>query len=185
MGYGQTLEKAWQELSGLTDKRRLSAAMLSDNYDLDMDNRTAVSSSCNIPSKDHITILLLHYLISKLKMGTLPPPSGDWMGFNQLEGGDAYYPAFRKRTIGHVIKKYGADPGALLKVSDRIPIKEVDRGDIGVIVQALEGVPILITMEKQDEEFGPDANILFDRSIQQIFCTEDIVVLTEFVVHSL
>jgi len=40
-------------------------------------------------------------------------------------------------------------------------------------------------MSKADEEFGPDANILFDKNISGIFCTEDIVVLTELIVHLL
>jgi len=34
-------------------------------------------------------------------------------------------------------------------------------------------------MQRGDEEFGPEANILFDKSITDIFCTEDIVVLSE------
>jgi hypothetical protein len=32
-------------------------------------------------------------------------------------------------------------------------------------------------MWRPDEEFGPEANLLFDKSITGIFCTEDIVVL--------
>lgn len=57
--------------------------------------------------------------------------------------------------------------------------------DKRIVIEALEKVPILITLSRQDEEFSPDANILFDESIRQIFCTEDVVVLTEILTHSL
>ncbi|MBU2062961.1 MAG: DUF3786 domain-containing protein, partial [Candidatus Omnitrophica bacterium] len=30
-----------------------------------------------------------------------------------------------------------------------------------------------------DDEFGPQANIHFDKSVQEVFCTEDIVVFSE------
>ncbi len=185
MAYGKTLEKAWNELAGLSEKPRFSIHLLSDTYDIDLSGRTILSVSCNVPAKDHVAIILLHYLRQKLTLGALPQKSGEWIDFNQLEGGDAYYPAFKKRTIGHLVKKYGTNPAALFDLSGRLPIKQVNRGDVGVIIQALEGVDILVTMEAADEEFGPGANILFDSSIKSIFCTEDIVVLTEFVIHSL
>ena len=43
----------------------------------------------------------------------------------------------------------------------------------------------MIKVSRADEEFGADAAILYDRSIERIFCVEDIVVLTEIVVHAL
>ena len=54
---------------------------------------------------------------------------------------------------------------------------------MGIIIHPIQEVSILITISKADEEFGPDANILFDKNISDIFCTEDIVVLTEMVAH--
>ena len=44
---------------------------------------------------------------------------------------------------------------------------------------------MLITIWKADDEFGPDANILFDKNITKIFCIEDTVVLTEIVAHTI
>jgi len=39
----------------------------------------------------------------------------------------------------------------------------------------------LIKLWRQDTEFGPDANMYFDASIKNIFCTEDIVMLAQIV----
>jgi len=185
MGYQKALEKGWGDIESLADKKIISARLLSDTYTIDTQKRTIISESCNVPAKDYISILLLHYLEKKLKLKSMPGLTGEWIDFNQLEGGEAYYPAFKKRTIDHVLKKYGSNPDGLLKTTERMPAEKGGSGDAGIIVRPFEGVPILITMWKADEEFGPSANILFDKNISQIFCTEDVVVLTELVVHQL
>ncbi len=186
MGYQQALEKAWDDLSGLSHNGETCAVkLLSDTYTINLKNKTVFSDSCNIPAKEHISIIVLHYLAQKIRLKILPAPSGEWIDFKALQGGEAYYPAFKKRTIDIVLKKYGGNPESLLEVSGRIPCEKAAEGDVGIIVRALESVPILITISKADEEFGPDANILFDKTISAIFCMEDIVVLTEIVTHSL
>ena len=169
MSYQQALKKAWDDLTSISrDSDSYAVKLLSDTYTVDLKNRTVFSDSCNIPAKEYTSIIILHYLAKKLKLGSLPQPSGEWIDFRQLEGGEGYYPAFKKRTIDKILKKYGSSPK-----------------DMSTMVQALESVPMLITISKADEEFGPAANILFDRTISAILCTEDIVVLTEIVVHNL
>ena len=45
-------------------------------------------------------------------------------------------------------------------------------------------VPLFITLWKGDDEFGPETNVLFDRSIIDIFPTANITVLSETLVHT-
>ncbi|MBL7068382.1 MAG: DUF3786 domain-containing protein [Candidatus Omnitrophica bacterium] len=185
MGYAQAVEKAWNDITALAGDNKYSVKFLADTYDVDLDKREVISLSCNTPAKEYIIVLLLHYLKKRLKLKILPAPTGEWINFKQLEGGDGYYPAFKKRTIDVVLRKYRANPQAILDLIGRFCAKRVQIGDLGVVIEALEKVPILITLWKGDEEFGPEANILFDAGIAEIFCTEDIVVLTEFLVHLL
>ena len=186
MGYQQALEKAWNAVSNLPDNgETIAIKLLSDSYTINIPNKTIQSDSCNIPAKEYVAILLLHYLARKSTMGELPPPTGEWVDFNGIEGGEGYYAAFKKRTIDRVLKKYASNPDSLRETISRMPGEIADKGDISVIIHPFEGVSILITMSKADDEFGPGANILFDKNISKIFCTEDIVVLTEMVVHLL
>jgi len=57
----------------------------------------------------------------------------------------------------------------------------VEQGDIGIVVEAFAKVPAMITLWRKDEEFSPEANMLFDKSITGIFCTEDIAVLANII----
>lgn len=186
MGYQQALQKAWDTVSDLPrDGETITVKLLSDTYTINFKDKTILSDSCNVPAKEHVAILLLHYLGSRIKSKELPPATGEWVDFNGIEGGEGYYTAFKRRTIDHILKKYAANPDSLKDVLSRMPGEIADKGDVGVIIHPFKEVSILITMSKADDEFGPDANILFDKNISKIFCTEDVVVLTEMVVHLL
>ncbi|MCX5678146.1 MAG: DUF3786 domain-containing protein [Candidatus Omnitrophica bacterium] len=179
------MEKAWEGVRALTSKERFSIKFLSDVYEIHITEKRVTFTPGNVVAKDYVTIILLHYLARKLAFGKLPELSGEWVDFNELEGGEGYYPAFKKRTIDPIIKKYGADPEALLAAAGRMNAKRVELGDVSVIIYPFDEAAILIKMSKADEEFPSDASILFDKNISGILCTEDIVVLTELIVHKL
>lgn len=183
MTYEIAIGKAWEELFKLNPPKNLSIKLLGDEYSIDLQAQRILSLSCNAPPKDYVAILILHYLVSKFK--GLPMLTGEWLTFRELSGIEGYQSAFRQRIIERLIKKYGNDPEKLLFVLERFPGESVKKGDFGIILDVFEAVPILIEIWKADEDFGPDANLLFDRSITQIFCIEDIVVLAEFVVSQI
>jgi len=183
MAYDVAINKAWEELGKLNPAGDLTVKFLADEYSLDLEAKKLISLACNVPAKDFTAILILHYLIQKLK--GLPVLTGEWLGFRELSGIEGYEAAFKKRAIEPVIRKYGRNPEGLLAVLERIPGKRVDQGDIGIILEAFEGAPAMVVLWRPDEEFGPQANILFDKSITKIFCTEDIVVLAGIIAGSL
>ncbi len=183
MSYDAALQKGWEDLSKLNPEKILAVKFLGDEYTVNFGEKKILSLSCNIPAKDFTIILLLHYLAQKLK--GLPPLTGEWMAFKELSGVEGYYSAFRNRAIEPLIRKYGAHPESILTVLDRLPAKRVDHGDVGIVLEAFEGVPVLITLWRGDDEFGPEVNMLFDKSITRIFCTEDIVVLAGFIASQL
>ena len=178
MGYEVALLKGWAELKNLTKDKNFSVRFLSNEYNIDLEEKRVLSR--NVPAKDYVGILLLHYLVQRLK--GLPSVDGDWISFEQLVGGQGYYPAFKKRVIAPIVKKYGSDPESLLELVGRFKAKRAQLADVSVV---FEKVPILITLSKADEEFDPEANVLFDKSIRNIFCTEDIVVLAGFVAYNI
>lgn len=185
MGYKAALEKAWNELSRKDNPSKLLVQFLSDNYEVDIESKSVSSLSCNIPPKDFIVILILHYLASKIRLNGLPEPKNDWISFKELNGGDFYYPVFKKRTIDVIFRKFGQKPEALKEAAARFKAKESSIGDGGVIIEPFEGIVVLITIWKGDEELSGQADILFDRVVPEILCTEDITVLSEIIAHRL
>ncbi|MCQ9208040.1 MAG: DUF3786 domain-containing protein [Omnitrophica bacterium] len=182
MKYVAAISKAWSELEQSDSQRKYSLRFLADTYSIDSENKSVFSASCGVPAKPYYSILLLHYLVRKLK--GLPRIKGEWVSFKEL-GGEVYYPTFKKRVIDTIVRKYQDKPEALLQLSERFPAKRAQLAEVSIVIEVLERVPILISFWRADEEFGAQANVLFDQSISQIFCTEDIVVLAEILAHSI
>jgi hypothetical protein len=128
-------------------------------------------------------ILLLHYLDG---VGSGTKLSEDWIAFQDVPDGRFYLGAFLKRAKDPLVKAFGQNPKLLIKgatkIYDTIPY---DHGDFSVVVKALPLVPVAIILWKGDEEFPPEGNILFDRTISDIFSAEDIAWLSGMVVYPL
>ena len=185
MGYEVALNKAWEGLLNLNPNsdKNLLVKFLADEYSVDIGRRKIFSSACNVPAKDFVSILLLHYLAQKLK--GLPALNGQWLTFREFSGVEGYYDAFHRRCIEPIIRKYGRSPDALKDVVARLPAKLSGGADISLVIESFIDVPVLVKFWGQDAEFGPDANMYFDSSIKNIFCTEDIVVLAQIVASQL
>lgn len=183
MSYEAAVNKSWEELAAVNKEVLLSVKFLADEYTVDCPGRKVSSLACNVPAKDFTAILILHYLAQRLK--GLPEPTGEWVSFKELANIEGYYPAFRKRAVEPVIRKYGSNPQGILSVLERLPGRKAAQGDVAVCIEAFTGVPVLVVLWKGDDEFGPEASLLFDRNIAQIFCTEDIVVLAGMVAYAL
>ncbi|MDD5432704.1 MAG: DUF3786 domain-containing protein [Candidatus Omnitrophica bacterium] len=183
MGYEVALNKAWDELSQLTKDKQTAVKFLADEYSVDFLNKKVLSLSCNVPAKDFSAILILHYLEQKIK--GLPRVTGEWLTFRELSGIEGYYPAFKKRSIDPIVRKYGSNPKGILSAIEKLPAKKAEEAEMGIVVNAFEDVPVLVKVWGGDDEFGPDANIYFDRSVIKIFPTEDIVVLAGIVASSI
>lgn len=183
MSYGAALNRAWDELTAIVNLDSLNVRFLNDEYSVDLKQRRILSLSCNIPAKDYLSVLLLHYLIA-IHKGPYEP-FGRWISFKDLSGGESYWPAFKKRAIEPILRKYQSNPDSLLKAIERFDAERSAYGEPGIVIKVFEKVSVLIALWPGDDEFSPDANILFDSNIDRIFTTEDVVIMSEFVAKNI
>ncbi|MFC1925245.1 DUF3786 domain-containing protein [Chloroflexota bacterium] len=183
MKFEAAINKSWNNLVGSSMPNRTKAKFLGDEYIVNVKLRKVLSVTSNMPIEDHITILILHYLSQK--MVGLPIVKGEYLSFNGLSFISGFADEFKKRSTDVILKRYGDNIFDIFSALHNLPAKKVNRADAAIIIEAFDGVPILIELWKADEDFGPKANILFDKSITKIFCVEDIVVLSEVVAHAI
>lgn len=120
-------------------------------------------------------ILILHYLIKSKGY----PLAGEWINFRQVPGGSSYYPAFVKRSQGPLLDFFKNRLQLLDKAAQALGGEKTHYGDRAVIIPTLPRVPIVLVFWSGDEEFQPQANILFDATIPTYLSTEDIAVLSQ------
>lgn len=183
MGYEVAINKAWSELASFKEPRDTSVRFLADNFAIDYENRAILSLSCNTAAKEFTSVLILHYLAQKAK--GLSALTGQWLNFRELSEVEGYYAAFRARSLDPLIRKYGNNPLGILSCLERFSGKKAQGGDAAIVIETFDQVPALVKVWGKDEEFGADANMFFDASINHIFCTEDIVVLAQIIASQL
>lgn len=183
MGYEAAIKKAWDKAEDIYGRGDLSVRLLNDTYDISIKDKICRSVSKKSPAKDFLTILLLHYLISTAKNKFIP--SGEWISFKEIEGGEFYYPAFREGAINPILKKFGDAPEKLLENSKRFKADKIDEGDVAIEITTFDDIKVKVILWKGDDEFGPEATILFDKNLTNIFETEDMAVFLRFIAHNL
>jgi len=126
-----------------------------------------------VPLRDKI--LILHYLTQA--KGT--PLSNKTITYKELPEGIIYFPTFAKRAIKPLTDHFGKEPRRLIDIAALLGGKKAEYGDAAVTINAFSHVPITLVIWQADEEFRPEASILFDSTISDYLTTEDIHVLCE------
>ncbi len=136
-------------------------------------NITLKDSSEKVELRDKI--LILHYL-TRAKGS---PLSHKMIAYQELQEGATYYPTFIKRAVKPLIDYFGPAPDRLPEVAARFGGYKVNYGDVAVTIPAFSRVPITLVIWRGDDEFPPNANILFDSTILDYLPSEDINVLCQ------
>jgi hypothetical protein len=130
-------------------------------------------------------ILLLHYLEGAVS-GPGVKPKGEWVSYQEVPDGRFYLDAFMRRAKNPLIEAFGQQPDRLIPLAkalyEAIPI---DQGDVSVLIRAAPLVPVALVIWRGDEDFPPDGNILFDRTVSRFLSAEDIAWLAGMIVYPL
>jgi hypothetical protein len=126
-------------------------------------------------------ILILHYLLH----ASGEPLTGRTIDFRQVPEGGFYWSAFVSRAKKPLLETFGHDLELYLKVAPSLDGELQSLGDAAARFLAFPRVPITHVLWRGDEEFPPEANILFDETIPGYLPTEDIAALSGASVYRL
>jgi hypothetical protein len=126
-------------------------------------------------------ILILHYLMAP----DLPELSGRWVSYREIPGASFYFSAFVKRAVEPLRTAFGRNIAGLAAAAETLNGRGIASGDAGFEFRLFPKVPVQLIVWEGDEEFAPEASIVFDATIGRIFSPEDIAWLAGMVVYRL
>jgi hypothetical protein len=126
-------------------------------------------------------VLILHYMTAP----TLPLPGSHWIAYREIPGAAFYFGAFVKRAVEPLKKVFGNNLDVFARAAKSLHAQEIENGDAGFEFRVLPAVPLQLILWAADDEFSPEANILFDENIGQILSPEDVAWLAGMVVYRL
>lgn len=139
--------------------------------------REAPESEVPLPEK----IVISHYLLH----ASNEPASGELITFRQIADGHFYFDAFQRRARDPFLATFGHNPELFRTCGEMLGAKSVPAGDVGMVFQVLPRIDIQLVLWQGDDEFPPEASILFDASIQNRLPVEDVAVVSGMLVYRL
>ncbi|OPX39073.1 MAG: hypothetical protein DRG82_03960 [Deltaproteobacteria bacterium] len=125
-------------------------------------------------------VLIFHYLNGANGTRVV----GEWIAYQEVPDGKFYLDAFLRRAKNPLVQAFGSHPERLLPVTQEVyGAKAFGEGDHSVVVQAFPLVPVVLILWEGDDEFPPEGNLLFDRSICDILSAEDIAWLAGMIIY--
>ncbi len=166
----------------IMDTNSLKIPFLNRVYDVsypEFEFMDSKDSTKEIPLQEQV--LILHYLA----VDNYLKPNGRWVAYREIPGATFYFGAFIKRAIDPLKKVFGANSKGLKKGAELLYGKPVDNGDSAFEFQILPNVPLQLIIWEGDEDFDPEANILFDESVAKLLSPEDCAWLAGMLVYRL
>ena len=124
-------------------------------------------------------ILFLRYLLD----GRKAQPLGQYMTYREFPWGEVYLQQFTGRCIKRFAFSYGSKPELLNKIMENLPAKRLSRSDCGWELELMEGLTIQFLLWVGDDEFPPNAQILFSDNFRYAFTAEDLANVGDIVLN--
>lgn len=126
-------------------------------------------------------IVILHYLAISGRPDRLLPE----ITFADLQTARTYTKVHDGRTVGRLCGTVGRTEDGLREAATGLGAHKALGGDMAFDFDMLPRVTLRLVWYAADEEFPPSATILLPSNIEDYFCSEDIVVLSECLVSRL
>lgn len=128
-----------------------------------------------------LAILAIHYINN----APGSRPTGTLKAFREFKEGSFYEPAFNRRTKEILIQMFGNDPTPMRDAAEKLNGRILDSGDASVELPYFPHLPITCIVWRGDEEFPPEASVLFDETAELFFSAEDMAVAGQMAVLEL
>ena len=129
---------------------------------------SSMAARCGVPWRERIP--LLRFLVD----GQYALPSGQYLTYREFPWGEVYLQQFTGRCIKRFAFSYGARPELLCRIMEHLPARRLERSDCGWEVELMPSLGVQLLLWLGDDEFPPNAQILFSDNFRYAFTAEDL-----------
>ena len=126
------------------------------------------------------TFLLRYLLESREVMST-----GKWLTFREMPWGELYIKPYTGRVLTRAAFTFGTRVSAFAAAAEKMGAEPVNHGDAGYRFCLVGGYEMQILVWQGDEEFPPNAQILYSDNFADAFAAEDRVVAGDILITTI
>ena len=155
------------------ENKQLTVPFFNDEYILDFTYETIHKKADNsIPSIDDSIIILNYLTFSSNNI----KEDNKWVTLKEIpNGGVLFFPSFQNMAIKRIIKTFGNNINNFEENALKLGGEKINFGEMAYKFKVLPKISICVVMWEGDEEFSPNASILFDPSIQHLLHIETVI----------
>ena len=125
------------------------------------------------------------YLIRYLLEGRASAGSGAFLTYREMPWGDVYLTPFTGRCIKRAAFTFGTRLEAFKAAAQKLPVIPIHYGDAAYQIEVMPGYEVRLIVWEGDDEFPPNAQILFSDNYPLSFSAEDRTVTGDLVITEL
>ena len=128
-----------------------------------------------------VQTFLLRYLLESKNI----PWLGGWKTFREMPWGEMYVKPFTGRALTRAAFTFGTRLDAFRAACEKMGAVKVSRGDAGYQFDFIGNYKIQILVWEGDDEFPPNAQILYSDNFTEGFTAEDRVVAADILISAI
>ncbi|MEG0377646.1 MAG: DUF3786 domain-containing protein, partial [Eubacterium sp.] len=125
--------------------------------------------------------MILRYLLNAQGM----PPMGTTVAYRDISGGNHYFKSFEGRCLKRFAFTFNYDVKGLKHAMEKLKAEPKSFGDLSYCFEFIDNMYLTVILWLGDDEFPPEAQILFDRNITSGFDAEDLAVMGDIFIPAL
>ncbi len=131
----------------------------------------------NLPAQ----MLLIRFLLE----GRASKSSGAFLTYREMPWGEVYIKPFTGRCLTRAAFTFGTRLDAFRRAMENTRAIPLKNGDAGYQIEVMPGYDIRLIVWEGDDEFPPNAQILFSDNFPQAFSAEDRTVVGDIVISDI
>ena len=125
-----------------------------------------------------VQTFLLRYLLESRDVAW----GGQWKTFREMPWGEMYIKPYTGRVLTRAAFTFGTRVAAFQAASEKLGAEAVKYGDAGFLFDLIGGYKMQILVWEGDDEFPPNAQILYSDNFAEGFAAEDRVVAGDILI---
>ena len=128
-----------------------------------------------------VQTFLLRYLLESKDVSW----SGQWKTFREMPWGEMYIKPYTGRVLTRAAFTFGTRVAAFKAAAEKIGAEAVKHGDAGYQFNLIGGYQMQILVWEGDDEFPPNAQVLYSDNFAEGFAAEDRVVAGDILISTI
>ena len=111
--------------------------------------------------------------------------NGQWKTFREMPWGEMYIQPYTGRVLTRAAFTFGTRVAAFCKASEKMGAVKLSHGDAGYQFELVPGYRMQILVWEGDDEFPPNAQVLYSDNFETGFAPEDRVVAGDILISTI